>query len=100
MPELPCRVKPITQISAGQAGEHVNRDFEQLFPAVNQLIRCVTKLSSFANSVSNGSFGSGENTSTGGSPGPGGVEVVVPQGPGSPNQLIYSSGSNVILPEG
>lgn len=73
-----CKQPALTQISTGQAGPEVNRDLEQLFRAVNRLIRCVSRIADFADSQSGGGFSSGSGSSGGLS-----SELELPGGSGS-----------------
>ena len=67
----PCKQPPIEQVSTGQAGPEINRDLETLFKAVNQLIRCVSKVADFADAQSGGAFQGGSGSGTSGTEGGG-----------------------------
>lgn len=76
----PCKQPPIQQVSTGQAGVEINRDLETLFKAVNQLIRCVSKVADFADAQSGGAFQGGSGSGTSGTGG-GGIGLPVPDRP-------------------
>lgn len=96
----PCEQSEISQVSTGQAGPEINRDFETVFRAVNRLIRCTGKISAFLDSNNNGSFGGGSGEGGGGG---GGVQPPVegPLGDGDGRRFwLYSADSDFTMPEG
>lgn len=92
MPELPCRIQPLKQISVSQAGAEVNRDLEQLFAAVNQLAVCVGKIADYLNTSSRGGFSDGNGPGNGGG-GAGGLGTGIANPRGLAQEVIRISTS-------
>lgn len=94
-----CKQPPITQISTSLKWEDINRDLENLFRALNRVMRCQSKMADAIDSSTGGSFGSGDGSTSGGS----GFGIGTgSQNPDFSGNGVYrvSSGANVILPEG
>ena len=93
-PRKPCFLPEQKQVSTGQAGPEVNRDLEVLFAAVNQMARCMGRVSDFADSIAQGSFNGGSGNS--GSQPPGPQPIALPEWP----LTEISTSSNITLPTG
>ncbi len=90
-----CNRGLVSQVSTGQAGVEVNRDFETLFRRINELQQCINAIVNQLNATSSGQFESGD----GGTPGSGGIGIVDPGIQGMP-VIRLSTGSNYTLPDG
>lgn len=87
-----CQIVPIRQITtSADAPDAVVRDLQQLFSAVNSLIACGASVSTALNSLTGGSFASGDGSAS---------QSSTPQAQQLQGPARYSSAVDIVLADG